>query len=350
MIADSNEPSSLDSVLSLTRVVISTVGPFVKYGTPLVEACIRQGTHYVDTTGEYPWIKQIIDRLDQEAQEKQVLIVPTCGFDSVPSDLGVYMLSEYVHTKHNLALANVKMSLIKVVGGYSGGTVQSVVEIMTNKDISGQDQLNPYLLATRKGIDKPSFPIIRRDYDFGGKWQAFFLMSAVNEKVVRRSWSIWADRGKSYGNLFSYKETMTFDFFPAFVLTAILYTLVPIAALLFKIPFLATKIKAALPSSGDGPDAEQRAKGKFEMQFVGTAETEPYDESVRVRGTVKGFRDPGYGDTCRMVAESALCIVKSLNELPGKQGGILTPATAFGNVLLERLRHNQGMVFEVEDM
>jgi short subunit dehydrogenase-like uncharacterized protein len=105
-----------------------------------------------------------------------------------------------------------------------------------------------------------------------------------------------------------------------------------------------------LPGSGDGPNAEQRSKGMFEIQFIGTAETEPYDDALRVRGTVKGFRDPGYGDTCRMVAESALSIVKSLNELPGREGGILTPATAFGNVLLERLTRNGGMVFEVQDM
>lgn len=350
MIADATQTTSLDTVLSQTRVVISTVGPFVKYGTPLVEACIRQGTHYVDTTGEYPWIKKLIDRLHKQAQEKQVLIVPACGFDSIPSDLGVYMVSEYMHNQHHLALADVKMSLVHVQGGYSGGTVQSIVEIMTSNEISGKDQMDPYLLATRQGIDKASLPIIRRDHDFGNQWQAFFLMSAVNEKIVRRSWSIWADRGKSYGHLFRYKESMTFNFLSAFVLTLTLYTLVPFFALLFKVPFLAKKIKSFLPASGDGPDAEQRAKGCFEMQFVGTAETEPYDDPVRVRGIVKGFRDPGYGDTCRMVAESALCIVKSLKDLPGKEGGILTPATAFGHILLDRLRHNDGMIFEVKDL
>ncbi|KAI7886227.1 saccharopine dehydrogenase [Mucor mucedo] len=350
LIADATQTTSLDTVLSQTRVVISTVGPFVKYGTPLVEACIRQGTHYVDTTGEYPWVKQLIDRLDKKAQEKQIMIVPTCGFDSIPSDLGVYMVSDYMHSKHNLAVTDVKMSLVHVKGGYSGGTVQSIVEIMTNKDISGKDQMDPYLLATRQGVDRPSLPMIRRDRDFGDKWQAFFLMSAVNEKVVRRSWSIWADRGQSYGNLFRYKETMTFDFLPALALTLILYTVVPLAALLFKVPFLANKMKSMLPASGDGPDAEQRAKGCFEMQFIATAETEPYDKAVRVRGTVKGFRDPGYGDTCRMVAESALCIVKSLKDLPGNGGGILTPATAFGKVLLDRLTHNGGMIFEVKDI
>ncbi|KAI8638531.1 saccharopine dehydrogenase [Parasitella parasitica] len=350
LIADSSQPDSLDQVLSQTRVVISTVGPFTRYGTPLVEACIRQKTHYVDTTGEYPWIKSIIISLDAKAKENNVMIVPTCGFDSVPSDLGVFMLSEYVHDKYNLDLAAVKMSVTKVVGSASGGTIQSSIEAMTDPSLTREQQMDPYLLSTRRGVDKPSLPTMKRDYDFGNKWQSFFIMSAINEKVVRRSWSIWADRGKSYGNLFSYKETATSSFMRAFIITSLLYTVFPIFGLLLKVPFLREKITKALPGSGDGPNAEARAKGHFNIEFVGTTESEPYDEPIRVRGIVKGFRDPGYGDTCRMVVESALCIVKSLKELPGKEGGILTPATAFGHVLLNRLKHNNGMIFEVKDI
>lgn len=279
------------------------------------------------------------------------------------------MLSEYVHSKHNLDLATVKMSVTKVVGAASGGTIQSTIEAMTDSSLTRQQQMDPYLLATRRGVDKPSLPVMKRDYDFGNKWQSFFIMSAINEKVVRRSWSIWADRGKSYGNLFSYKEHASTSFLRAFIITSLLYTVFPIFGLLLKVPFLREKITKALPGSGDGPDAEARAKGCFDIEFVGTAENEPYDDPVRVRGIVKGkkkkcnltsitesmalflgFRDPGYGDTCRMVTESALCIIKNLNDLPGKEGGILTPSTAFGNVLLDRLRHNNGMVFEVNDI
>lgn len=330
--------------------MISTVGPFIKYGTPLVEACIRQKTHYVDTTGEYSWIKRVIDELDDVAKTDQVMIVPACGFDSLPSDMGVYMISEYMHDKHHLDLSTVKMSLTKVVGGCTSSTLQSIIEALTDRYLSSQDQMDPYLLATRRGIDRPALPTFKRDFDFGNQWQAFFLMSVVNEKVVRRSWSIWADRGKSYGNLFSYKESMTFKFLPALIFTSILYTVVPLAALLLKVSWIREKAQTTLASLAMGPDAEQRAKGCFTIEFVGTAENEPYDEPVRVHGTVKGFRDPGYGDTCRMVAESALCIVKSLKDLPGKKGGILTPSTAFGNILLDRLTKNQGMIFEVRDV
>jgi short subunit dehydrogenase-like uncharacterized protein len=261
------------------------------------------------------------------------------------------MLAQYMHEKHGLDLAQVKYSLIHASGGVSGGTIQSFIEAMTNKDLKGKDQMNPYLLATRNGIDKLSFPTLVRDHDFSPtKWQAFFVMSVVNEKIVRRSWSIYTDRGQSYGKLFSYKESMTLSFVPALFLTTLLYTVLPLTAILFKFGPIRETIRKWLPGSGDGPDAEKRKKGNFEIQLVGTADTEPYDEPVRVRGIIKGFRDPGYGDTCRMVVESALSIVKNLKDLPGKEGGILTPATAFGNVLLERLRHNNGMIFEVEDI
>lgn len=260
----------------------------MKYGTPLVEACIRQKTHYVDTTGEHPWIKRIIDTLDDKAKENKVVIVPTCGFDSVPSDLGVYMLSEYVHQKHNLDLASVKMSVTKIVGAASGGTIQSSIGVMMDPNTTRQQQMDPYLLATHRGVDKPSLPTMKRDHDFGNTWQSFFVMSAINEKVVRRSWSIWADRGKSYGNLFSYKETSSTSFLKAFLITSFLYTVFPIFGMLLKVPFLREKIINALPGSGDGPSAEARAKGHFDIEFVGTAESEPYDEPVRVRGIVKG--------------------------------------------------------------
>lgn len=147
----------------------------------------------------------------------------------------------------------------------------------------------------------------------------------------------------------------------------------PLATLLLRIDFFKRIALKCLPSSGTGPSREQLESGHLEMHFIATAETEPYDEPVRVRGIVKGnqlhprqsivafpstnshwsflgFKDPGYGDTCRMVAESALSIVKSYDQLPGKEGGVLTSASAFGNTLLERLRANNGMVFEVQEM
>ncbi|KAF7726911.1 hypothetical protein EC973_008206 [Apophysomyces ossiformis] len=350
LIADSNDTQSLDAVVGNTDVIISTVGPFIKYGTPLVESCIRQRTHYVDITGEYVWIKQIIDRFHEEAKQNHVMIVPACGFDSVPSDLGTFMVADYVKSKYQLDLADVKLSLTDVRGGISGGTIHSAIEAIAGRSISVKASLDPYLLASQRGIDKRSLPLMYRDYDFGRKWQAFFVMSIVNEKVVRRSWSLATERGQGYGGLFRYKETMSMSFIPAFVFTAALLTVVPLASLLLKIPVFYRLAQRCLPAPGSGPTREQRAKGRFEMQIVADTDAEPYDQQVRVRGIVKGFRDPGYGDTCRMVVESALSIVKSFGSLPGKDGGVLTPATAFGNVLLERLRKNDGMIFEVQEI
>ncbi|CAO3590643.1 unnamed protein product [Absidia cylindrospora] len=350
IIADASNPDSLDAFLCKTKVVISTVGPFINYGTPLVEACLRQKTHYVDITGEYNWIKQLIDKYHDQAQSDNIMIVPACGFDSVPSDLGTFMVVDYLRKQHNLDTAETKLSLVNVNGGVSGGTIQTMIQSLGDKTLSATDNLDPYLLASQRGQDKPYVPCLYRDYDFGGKWQAFFVMSVVNEKVVHRSWSLYGERGQSYGKLFKYRESMVMRFLPAFLLTSVLLTMMPLATLLFKFGFLRRMASNILPAGGSGPDREKREQGFFEMQVVATADTEPYDPAVRARGIVKGFRDPGYGDTCRMVTESALCIVKSLDTLPGKQGGILTPASAFGQVLIERLTHNGGMVFEVSDI
>ncbi|KAG1160078.1 hypothetical protein G6F37_004313 [Rhizopus arrhizus] len=347
LIADSHQPETLDQVVSQTRVIISTVGPFAKYGTPLVESCIRQKTHYVDITGEYLWVKDIIDRFHEKARQEKIMIVPCCGFDSVPSDLGTFILANHIQDKHGLNLASVKASVMKLVGGISGGTIQSCLE-MASQDIS--KLTDPYILATRRGVDKALITIFRKDYDFDGKWQAPFIMSAVNAKVVRRSWSIWADRGKPYGNLFTYQETQSFSFLPGLVYVCLFYTVLPLTFLLVRTPMIGEKIKNLLPGSGYGPRDETRKLGGYEFQFVGTAEIEPYDEPVRARAIIKGSRDPGYGDTCRMVVEAALSIIKSRNEIPGRDGGVLTPSTAFGQVLVDRLKADNKMVIEVEDM
>ncbi|KAI8972125.1 saccharopine dehydrogenase [Pilobolus umbonatus] len=347
LIGDSTQPESLDTILSQTRVVISTVGPFIQYGTPLVEACIRNHTHYVDITGEYTWMKQIIQKHNTSAQQNHVMIVPACGFDSVPSDLGAYMVTQYIQTQHHVNVSQVKMSVSHLRGGVSSGTVLSMLEVLVDNKL--KDQIDPYLLATKTGVDKAALPILYKDSDFDS-WQAAFVMGAVNEKVVRRSWSIWTDRGKGYGSIFTYQETMGFNFFIGLVFTMLLYTVIPAFALLLRIPGVYEYIKQLVPKFIPGPSRDKLKSGGYEFQFIGYPEDEPYDEHVKVMGIVRGFGDPGYNDTCRMVTESALCILKHLDELPGKEGGILTPSTAFGHTLINRLSQGGGMVFEVKDL
>ncbi|KAI8074102.1 Saccharopine dehydrogenase-domain-containing protein [Gongronella butleri] len=352
IVADASEPASLDAFLQHTTVVLSTVGPYIKYGTPLVEACIRNKTHYVDITGEYTWIKQLIDKFHVQAQESEVMIVPTCGFDSVPSDLGAFMqvplVVDYMHKHHKIDTTDVKYSVVDIVGGVSGGTLQTMVEQLSDSSLQPTSHVDKYLLASERGIDKARVPKFYRDTDFP-RWQAFFVMSVINEKVVQRSWSLYTQRRQSYGRLFTYHESMSFPWIGAFLVTAMIYC-TPVLTLLLKFQFFKRFAKWALPQGGAGPSREQRAKGHFEAHVIAQGETEPYDSPVRVRGIVKGFSDPGYSDTCVMLAEAALSIVKNHDYLPGKQGGILTPASAFGNILIDRLNASGRMSFTAETM
>ncbi|CAO3625343.1 unnamed protein product [Cunninghamella blakesleeana] len=350
IVADASKPETLDAFLKDTTVVLSTVGPFALYGTPLVEACLRQKTHYVDTTGEYNWIYHIINQFHEKAKQENIMIVPTCGFDSVPSDLGTFMVVDYIKRKHNLSTAEVKGSYVDVVGGASGGTLQTTITSLADKSLTKDQSFDPYLLASERGIAKPYLPSLHKDHDFYKKWQTFFVMSVINEKVVHRSWSLQNERGQGYGRLFKYREYMALSFIKAFLVTSFFFATMPLGPILFKIGWIYRAAQKLLPSAGTGPSLEQRMKGKFELQIVATAETEPYDSPVRARGYVKAFGDPGYRETCRMVAESALCIVRNLDSLPGKEGGILTPATAFGQVLIDRLTATGGMIFEVKDI
>ncbi|KAI9008819.1 saccharopine dehydrogenase [Phycomyces nitens] len=350
LIADTSDPNSLDKLLAKTRVVINLVGPFTKYGTPVVEACLRQKTHYVDITGEYNWIRQIILHFHEKAEAENVIIVPACGFDSIPSDLGTFMVVDHLKKQHGLATESVKMSVIDILGCLSGGTIHSCLIAMTDDTITGPDSVDPYLLSSTRGLTKPSLPWPHRDRDFHGLWQAFFIMSAVNEKIVLRSWDIQHKRGKDYGRLFTYHESQSMPFIQAILFSIAFFVFLPMISVLSKNKFCLKKIQQLLPESGIGPTDEEIAKGYSSMEFLATAETQPYDDPVQVRGIVKGFGDPGYSETCRMASESALSIIKSLDTLPGKEGGVLTPATAFGNVLLDRLRADNGMIFEVEEV
>lgn len=174
----------------------------MKYGTPVVEACLRQGTHYVDITGEHCWVKEIIDKYHEEAVSNGVMIVPFCGFDCVPSDIGVYMVVSYLRNKFGLDASEVKLSVTKIRGAASGGTIQSTLGILGHKDSA--NALNPYYISPVTGIDKFRVPWMRWDSDFK-RWQGLWIMAQVNELVVRRSYGIYATKNASYGKAFSYR-------------------------------------------------------------------------------------------------------------------------------------------------
>ncbi|KAJ2955051.1 hypothetical protein NQZ79_g8882 [Umbelopsis isabellina] len=348
LVVEASNPESIDEALKQTTVVIATVGPFVKYGTPVIESCIRQGTHYVDITGEFCWAKEIIDKYHDQAVANGVIIVPFCGFDCVPSDIGAYMVVKHIRDTYGLDTADVKVSVVRLRGGFSGGTIQTSLGMLSHSDAAAAAR-NPYYLSPVNGIDKPRIPWMRWDPDFK-KWQSLYIMAMVNELVVRRSYGIYTKKNSTYGKAFRYRETMSFPAFGAFIMTFIAAGILPFLPYVLRITPILRFFSWMLPKGGTGPSREAINKGSYEMHFVANAETEPYDTPIRVRGIVRGRKDPGYGDTCRMVAESALCLVDNYDELPGKEGGILTPATAFGDVLMKRLRDEGGMDFLVEKM
>ncbi|KAI8583348.1 hypothetical protein K450DRAFT_223185 [Umbelopsis ramanniana AG] len=345
LVVDSFNPDSLDEAFKQAKVIISTVGPFEKYGTPVVESCIRQGTHYVDITGEFTWAKTIIDKYHDAAVANGTIIVPFCGFDCVPSDMGAYMVVNYIRNKFGLDTSDVKLSVKRLRGGASGGTIQTSLNIIRHEKAG--EAKDPYYLSPFVGIDKFRIPWMRWDVDFK-RWQAYYIMSMVNELVVRRSYGIYTTRGSTYGKTFKYRESMSFPFLGAFAMTFIAVGILPWFGILLKFSPIYKLVSSLLPQGGTGPSREAITKGSYELELIGTAETEPYENPIRVRGIVRGRMDPGYGDTCRMVAESALSIVYGYDKLPGKAGGVLTPATAFGDVLLARLRDEGGMDFLIE--
>ncbi|HEX6851108.1 MAG TPA: saccharopine dehydrogenase NADP-binding domain-containing protein [Candidatus Polarisedimenticolaceae bacterium] len=311
VVADAVDRASLDRWVGRARVVVSTVGPFAVYGTPLVEACVERGIAYADITGEPSFIRANLARLHERAEATGARIVHTCGFDSIPSDLGVFMLREHLRERHGRQLASAIFVLERASGGFSGGTAASVLhEIETGG--GGRD--------ARKSLVRP-----RGDGE-GGAF-APFLMAPINTSVVRRS----------HGTDFGYEEVVRArSLLGAWAITAGIGAFVAAAA---TSPGRAL-LRTFLPRPGAGPTAEQRERGFFDASLRGLSDGAP---PIAVRGRVAADADPGYGATALMLAESGLCL--ALDELPDRHG-ILTPASAMGRPLLDRLRR-AGMTFEV---
>ncbi|HMJ16028.1 MAG TPA: saccharopine dehydrogenase NADP-binding domain-containing protein [Polyangiaceae bacterium] len=346
LIADSSQRPALDAIARRTRVVCTTVGPYARYGNELVAACVAAGTDYCDLTGEVQWIRRMVDAHAESAQKSGARIVHCCGFDSIPSDLGTLMLQEHAIERHGAPCSEVKVFVTKLRGGASGGTVASLLGVMQeaarDRDVR-RILVDPYSLnpaGERSGPDKPDSNSVRRDPDLPG-FTAPFVMAAINTRVVRRSNALL---GYRYGRDFRYREVSAFSndvrgFVRATQQTFGLGGFVAVAT----IPPLRSLLqKTVLPKPGEGPNAEQRRRGLFEMVVVGKGRAAaPFS----VRGRVVGHSDPGYGETSIMLAESALCLARDGVNSDCK-AGVLTPASAMGAKLLARLRR-AGMTFEI---
>jgi short subunit dehydrogenase-like uncharacterized protein len=341
IVADSASAEDMQRLAAQARVVCTTVGPYAKYGHPLIAACASQGTHYCDLTGETQFMRDSIDRYDATARSSGARLVHTCGFDSIPSDLGVLMLHEKLG-----ALGRVTAVVEKLRGAFSGGTYASMISSM-EEAIADRSRArlmaDPYGLSPNRsqdpdGRDERDLRRIEKD-PLTGRWVGPFAMAQINTRVVRRSNALL---GYAYGKRFRYREA---SLLPRSVkgIAGLVGQGVAVSVLpaLLKRPALKARVLARLPQPGEGPSAEERDRGAF--RFRHTAESE---DGRRASVVVAGDGDPGYKLTSVMLGESALCLSQDAAKLPAR-AGVLTPATAMGHVLIDRLVA-AGMTFAVE--
>ena len=343
IIADSFDELQLDNLAAKTRVVITTVGPYARYGSPLVAACVANGTHYCDLAGESQWIRQMIDAHHDAAGASGARIVHCCGFDSVPMDIGVHFLQQEAQRRHGEHCRSIQMLVKATRGGPSGGTMASVLNLIkearADKSVA-RVLTDPYGLNPpdeRSGPDGPDQRGVVFD-DVARTWTAPFVMAGINTKVVRRSHAL---QGYPYGKDFRYREAVMMgegksSWFKASAMTIGLGVFLTAASFKWSRGLLERYV---VPKPGEGPNKEQRETGFFDLRQFG----ELPDGTV-VRTRITGDRDPGYGSTSKMLAESGVCLAK--DEL-ASAGGVLTPAAAMGDALLDRLQANAGLTFEV---
>jgi short subunit dehydrogenase-like uncharacterized protein len=339
--ADATDPASLAELARATRVVATTVGPYAEHGLPLVEACARAGTHYADLTGEVLFVREAIDRYDALAQESGARIVHACGYDSIPSDLAVLLLHERAVADGAGGLRDVRL-IATARGGLSGGTFASIrrqVDTVRRDPAARRLVTDPFALspdrAAEPGAGQPSdFPRPGRTAD--GRWTAPFVMSAFNTRIVRRSNAL---QGWAYGRDLRYSEVMGSGRGPLGAVAAVGVTAGLVGFLTaLAVPPTRALLDRLLPASGSGPSAATQERGWFRMAVDATAES-----GARYHAEVRGRGDPGYAATAVMLGESALAL--ALGRLPDRAGS-LTPATALGTALVERLRA-AGHTYEV---
>jgi short subunit dehydrogenase-like uncharacterized protein len=342
--ADVGDRASLDAVAAQTRVVCSTVGPYALYGKAVVEACVEHGTAYCDLTGEPQFVREMIDRHHARAVQTGARIVHCCGFDSVPFDLGVLMVAEAMREWHGVRCVEVKAFAGEQAGGVSGGTIASMLNAIeeASRDRRVQRLLgDPYALTPgERGPDGPDQRGVRFDRDLR-RWTAPWVMAPINTRVVRRSNMLL---GYPWGRDFRYSEVSGM---PAglkglaggLALSVGLGAFVTLAAL----PPTRAVLRRFLPKPGQGPSREQREKGFFKVRLLGFGEHALGSAPRKLLGLVAGASDPGYGETVKMLSESAVCLA---TDRLATGGGVLTPASSMGTTLLERLRAS-GMTWEV---
>lgn len=340
LLADSNDQVSLNDLTKRTSVICTTVGPYAKYGSKLVQACVENQTHYCDLAGEVQWIRKVIDKHHESAKSNGTKIVNCCGFDSIPSDMGVYFIQNDARNKGIKIAKHIEMRVAGVSGGISGGTYESLsqvnAEAFKDKNVF-KVLINPYGLnpdGEQNGLD--SYDLRSVVFDNSSKnWIGPFLMAGINTKIVRRSNAL---DEYPYGKDFKYDEaTLCGKGFSGRIKGII--GIIPLAILMSAKPgsFVKKIVDKILPKAGEGPDKNKRENGFYNLRFYIT-----YDDGSKDVAKVIGDMDPGYGSTSKMLGEAAVCLAKDqLTDV----GGVLTPSVAMGDKLLIRLKNNAGLTF-----
>ena len=323
---DSDDQESLDAMTSAAKCILTTVGPYQLYGSNLVESCAKNGTDYVDLTGEPGWMYEMINEHKEAAKKSGARIVFSCGFDSIPFDLGVYFVQQAVRDKFGKPAQHVRGRVKAMNGEFSGGTIASLGATMAT--LKGKPELikvlaNPFSLT--EGFEGPtqlddSKVLLDEKLNM---WVAPFVMAPINTKNIHRSNALL---GHEYGEDFCYDEMM-------------------IAGEGEEGKQIADAMTSAnpmggenVPQPGEGPSQESREQGNYDVLFFADI-----DEGC-IEARVTGDMDPGYGSTSKMITESAMCLIHDCNDL---SGGIYTPAPAMGNKLIKRLIEKAGLTFDI---
>lgn len=328
VVTDINNPASLQALMDQTRLVLTTVGPYQLYGNELVAACAQAGVDYVDLCGEPAWMRQMIDAHEATAQASGARIVFSCGFDSIPFDLGVFMLQQQMQARYSSPASRVRGRVRKMKGTFSGGTAASLkatmAAAMAQPEVMGLLR-NPFALTP--GFEGPAQPPGHKPMidEALGVWVAPFVMAAINTRNVHRSNYLL---GHTYGTDFVYDEMLVTG--PGEKGEA------------FAKAVAADKSLGSDdgPKPGEGPSREERESGYYDLMFLGENA-----QGQKVQIGVTGDRDPGYGSTSKMITEAAVCL---LQDSPHTSGGIWTPAAAMGEPLIARLQAHAGLTFKVE--
>ena len=340
--ANAADPVALAALVARTRVVITTVGPYQLHGETLVRACAGAGTDYVDLCGEPAWMAKMIPDLQGPAEASGARIVFSCGFDSIPFDLGVLYLQNEAVKRFGAPLRRVRGRVRTIKGGISGGTLASgvaTIEAVKRDPAVGRTMEDPFALTPGfSGPRQPEGESAMYD-DVAKSWTGPFMMATINTKNVHRTNALLGHR---WGKDFQYDERMmTGDGSKGESRARRMAAMTRVQNRLLNFGPTRALLRLALPKPGQGPDEAARENGRYDVHFIGQAK-----DGTVLRASVKGDRDPGYGSTAKMITESALCLASDDGRtLAG--GGVWTAGSAMGTALIDRLQERAGLTFSI---